>query len=230
MLRASPPPLTSLFWVRDCVCVRKSGDNYGSADAFSKNPRVVAFRSQKRSRRLRRRELRPGHVAVWRRAERRFNNAAGPGKLGTISAAPSITFASSPARLSSIAPDDGTRRIQLLVGRLLDSTRVRASSLLAPSIAQTFKYAADCCSRTFARACNFRVTKYYSPDNHQPELEYVPYHRSCVSSSRIHCCIFGARLIPLRLAESAGRAAELVWNSRASLKGISVCRTTARAS
>jgi hypothetical protein len=38
--------------------------------------------------------------------------------------------------------------------------------------------------------------------------ENVPYHRHFVSSSRIHCCIFGARLIPLRLAESAGCAAE----------------------
>jgi hypothetical protein len=92
MFRASPPPFDfAVLGPRLCVCVRKSGDNYGSADAFSKNPRVVAFRSQKRSRRLRRRELRPGHVAVWRRAERRFNNAAGPGKLGAISAAPSIT-------------------------------------------------------------------------------------------------------------------------------------------
>jgi len=39
-------------------------------------------------------------------------------------------------------------------------------------------------------------------------VEYVPYHRRSVSSSRIHCCVFGPRLVPVRLAESAGRAAE----------------------
>jgi hypothetical protein len=128
--------------------------------------------------------------------------------LGRFPLPPQSLSLRRPRACPASPPDDSTRRIQLLVGRLLDSTRVRASSLLAPSIAQTFKYAADCCSRTFARACNFRATKYYSPDNHQPELEYVPYHRSCVSSSRIHCCIFGTRLIPLRLAESARRAAE----------------------
>jgi hypothetical protein len=57
-----------------------------------------------------------------------------------------------------------------------------------------------------------RLATFASPNtiptgNHQSGVQYVPHHRSCVSSSRIHC-IFGARLVPLRLAESAGRAAE----------------------
>jgi hypothetical protein len=40
------------------------------------------------------------------------------------------------------------------------------------------------------------------------EVKYVSYHRSSVSSYRVYCCIFGAGLIPLGLAKSAGRGAE----------------------
>jgi len=45
-------------------------------------------------------------------------------------------------------------------------------------------------------------------DNHQPGVDDVSYYRGSVSSSRIRCCRFRARLVPLRLAESARRAAE----------------------
>jgi hypothetical protein len=40
------------------------------------------------------------------------------------------------------------------------------------------------------------------------EVKYVSYYCSSVSSCSVHCCIFGAGLVPLRLARSAGLAPE----------------------
>jgi len=60
----------------------------------------------------------------------------------------------------------------------------------------------SCGLATFARQNSIRQT------TTSRKVKYVPYHRSSVSSYRVHCCIFGAGVIPLGLAKSAGRGAE----------------------
>jgi hypothetical protein len=62
--------------------------------------------------------------------------------------------------------------------------------------------------KTLPVALRLSHDKILSAHNHQTGVEYVPYHRGSVSSSRIRCRIFSARLVPLGLAKSAGRAAE----------------------
>src|SRR5947208_11481266 len=57
-------------------------------------------------------------------------------------------------------------------------------------------------------ARTYSSTSPQSTDNYQPGVDDVSYHYGSVSSSRLRCCRFRARLVPLPLAESARRAAE----------------------
>ena len=57
-------------------------------------------------------------------------------------------------------------------------------------------------------ARTYSSTSPQSTDNYQPGVDDVSYHYGSVSSSRLRCCRFRARLVPIPLAESARRAAE----------------------
>src|SRR6516164_9590185 len=105
---------------------------------------------------MRRRELRPEHVALLGACEAPVHDAflglAGAGKLGTTSASPSITLAVSPdrrARNPSIAAIAST-----ICSSVIALTPPACSSFisLGTKSAQIFMYAAGCCSRTFSIA------------------------------------------------------------------------------
>src|SRR5262245_33891822 len=64
------------------------------------------------------------------------------------------------------------------------------------------------CGIARATPCGCRMFKYHLQTPTNLEEEYVQYHRRFTSSCCIRCCVFGPRLVPLRLAESAWRAAE----------------------
>src|SRR6516165_10847356 len=105
---------------------------------------------------MRRRELRPEHVALLGACEAPLHDAfvglAGAGQLGTTSASPSITFAASPACAANMA----------LIAAIACSSSSSVRSFTPPECssfislgtksAQIFMYAAGCCLRTFSIA------------------------------------------------------------------------------